>query len=114
MTQMLSKNSMYYLLDNPPSMVLPGAVETTVVALQSAVQPSMLQSVKRPSSTETVESSANRVRTDQSVDTPSVFDAASEDVLRASRRKEESATPAQDTSVGGHLRRSTRHQTARD
>ena len=99
-----------YLLDNPPGMVLPGAVETTVVALQSAVQPSMLQSVKRPSSTEIFESSAKRVRRDQSVDTPSVVDAASEDVLRASRRKEESATPAQDTSVGGHLRRSTRHQ----
>ena len=99
-----------YLLDNPPRVVLPGAVETTVVALQSAVQPSMLQSVKRPSSTEIFESSAKRVRRDQSVDTPSVVDAASEDVLRASRRKEESATPAQDTSVGGHLRRSTRHQ----
>ena len=99
-----------YLLDNPPSVVLPGAVETTVVALQSAVQPSMLQSVKRPSNTELIESSAKRVRRDQSVDTPSVTDAASEDVLRTSRRKEESATPAQDTSVGGHLRRSTRHQ----
>jgi hypothetical protein len=99
-----------YLLDNPPSVVLPGAVETTVVALQSAVQPSLLQSVKRPSSTEIIESSAKRVRRDQSVDTPLTVDAASEDVLRESRRKEEPATPAQDTSVGGHLRRSTRHQ----
>ena len=92
-----------YLLDNPPSVVFPGAVETTVVALQSAVQPSMLQSVKRPSSTEVFESSAKRVRRDQSVDTPSVIDAASEDVLRAPRHNEESATPAQDTSVGSNL-----------
>ena len=51
-----------YLLDNPPRVVLPGAVETTVVTLQSAVQPSMLQSVKRPSSRESFESSAKRVR----------------------------------------------------
>ena len=56
----------------------------------------MLQSVKRPSSTEILELSAKRVRRNQSVDTPLIVDAASEDVLRASRRKEEPATPAQD------------------
>ena len=54
----------------------------------------MLQSVKRPSSTEILESSAKRVQRYQFVDTPLIVDAASEDVLRASRRKEEPTTPA--------------------